>query len=58
MGILLVCGLFLQLMVAETKVINCFEVLKIAKNNDVIHNHLDVLIYRLLLIWNVQLFLF
>ena len=40
MGILLVCGLFLQLMVAETKVINCFELLKIAKNNDVIHNHL------------------
>ena len=49
MGILLVCASFLQQMVTKTKVINCFEVLKIAKNNDVIHNHLDALIYRLLL---------
>ncbi len=36
----------LQLMVAERTIINCFEILKIVKNNDVIHNYLDALIYR------------
>lgn len=40
----------LQLMVAERTIINCFETLKIVKNNDVIHNYLDALIYRLIAI--------
>ena len=38
MGILLVCGSFLQLMVTKTKVINCVETLKIVKNSDVIRD--------------------